>query len=283
MKRIYFFLENRTSLYRRLSMVFKFLKHGVPTRFLKCSEAGSICTRPDTLLCTDSPGVYRTLRANGNDALICIDQTGAMDLFPEGKYFVMDAANAEFDYFERIHRRFHNIPWEILRTKNLVLRESIEDDVEDFVRIYSEPGMTDYTEELYKDPGEERNYIKEYREKVYAVQGFGIWTVLHKKTGRVIGRAGLSARAGFEGVEVGFVIEKAMQNKGYATEAVSAVTKLAGKLEFDRVFAIVIPENLPSVRVLEKCGYRPESRTCLENKEYDVFTYCPLSLSMLKY
>lgn len=272
MKRIYFFLENKMSFRERTALRFKFLKHGVRCGFKDCAFVERALSLPDTLLCTDSPRVYQDLQSQGLDALICIDHTEAMDLFPKGKYFVIDTGSAEFDYFERIYRRFKDIPWEILRTKHLILRESIEDDVEDFVRIYSEPGMTEFTEELYKDPGEERNYIREYRDKVYGVQGFGVWTVLLKKTGKVIGRAGLSARSGFEGVEVGFVIEKSMQNRGFATEAVSAVTRLAGKLGFDRVFALAMPANEASVRVLEKCGYKNEGRVTLEDKEY--LTYC---------
>ena len=56
--------------------------------------------------------------------------------------------------------------------------------------MYAEPGMTDYMEGLYEYE-EELEYQKAYIENMYRFYGYGIWLVFEKKTGTLIGRAGV--------------------------------------------------------------------------------------------
>jgi len=229
-------------------------------------------TDEETLVCTDSAPLREKIRAEGTDALICLSGEDEIDLFPTGKYFIIDAPKAEYEYYERVWKRIHNIPWEVIKTKRLILRETVEDDVDEFAKIYSDPEITEFTEDLYPDIEEEKKYVAEYRSKVYAVQGFGIWTLLEKKTGSVIGRAGLTFRKGFEDVEIGFVVGSKWQNRGYATEAVRAVTDFAFSLGFPGVVALVRPGNTKSERVLFKAGYTFLSNKTVENTEYKVYS-----------
>lgn len=56
-------------------------------------------------------------------------------------------------------------------------------------------------------------------------------------------------------VGAGFVIGKAYQNHGYATEALECMTDYLKGI-FDHCFADHFKENIPSRRVIEKCGYK---------------------------
>lgn len=56
-------------------------------------------------------------------------------------------------------------------------------------------------------------------------------------------------------VGLGFVIGKPYQNMGYGTEMLSALTAYL-KERFDFCMADHFTENIPSRRVIEKCGYR---------------------------
>lgn len=56
-------------------------------------------------------------------------------------------------------------------------------------------------------------------------------------------------------VSTGFVIGKAYQNNGYATETLETVTTYL-KQSFDYCFVSHFTDNVPSKRVIEKCGYR---------------------------
>jgi RimJ/RimL family protein N-acetyltransferase len=78
-------------------------------------------------------------------------------------------------------------------------------------------------EPLYEEVDEERAYARDYIEKVYAFYDFGIWTVVEKTSGEVIGRAGICYREGYEDPELGFMIGVPWQGKGLATEVCRAV------------------------------------------------------------
>ena len=56
-------------------------------------------------------------------------------------------------------------------------------------------------------------------------------------------------------VSTGFVIGKQYQNRGYATETLETLTAYLGQ-SFDFCVAGHFIDNLPSQRVIEKCGYR---------------------------
>ncbi len=60
-----------------------------------------------------------------------------------------------------------------------------------------------------------------------------------------------------EGWEIGYHIAKRFTGSGYATEAVSAFLPIImEKLGISEVYGICLAENIASVRVLEKCGFK---------------------------
>ena len=68
------------------------------------------------------------------------------------------------------------------------------------------------------------------------------------------------------GIELGYIIDPAEKNKGYATEALSAaITELLLR-GFGAVVAGAFEENIASLRVMEKCGMSPTGET--ERIEY---------------
>jgi RimJ/RimL family protein N-acetyltransferase len=124
-------------------------------------------------------------------------------------------------------------------------------------------------ENLYEDRDEEREYIRTYIDKVYGFYEFGVWTVIEKESGKIIGRAGLSCREGFEEPELGFIIGVPWQRQGYAYEVCSAILGYAKEeLGFDRVQAFVEPKNTASVSLCEKLGFTDRQAIILEGKMY---------------
>lgn len=60
-----------------------------------------------------------------------------------------------------------------------------------------------------------------------------------------------------QGWEIGFHIAKPHTSRGYATEALAAfLPVIMEKLAQKRVYGVVCEENIPSQRVLEKCGFK---------------------------
>lgn len=63
----------------------------------------------------------------------------------------------------------------------------------------------------------------------------------------------------FESCYLGYKLDVGSLNRGYMTQAVTAVTRFAFEtLHLHRIEANVMPRNRRSLRVLEKCGFREE-------------------------
>lgn len=147
----------------------------------------------------------------------------------------------------------------ILTTDRLIIRESTVEDVDEFYRIYAEEGITDFTEKLFDDPEDEKRYMQNYIREIYGFYGFGVWTLALKETGKVIGRAGISVRDGFDDPEIGYVLEKKYQKKGLAYEACSAIIDyFKENYSFERIMALSEAGNTAGNGLLQKLGFEYE-------------------------
>lgn len=171
----------------------------------------------------------------------------------------------DVDYYIQIYQRYRKIPWHIVSTVRCEVRETCIQDVDAFYQIYSDPSITEYTEGLFPDKVEEEAYLSRYIDEVYPFLGYGMWTVIDRRSKKIIGRAGFSIREGFEKPELGYVFTKEFQGKGYAYEVCSAVLNY-GKLElgFDIVHAVVHEGNQDSHKLCKKLGFRATGKLMVE-------------------
>lgn len=222
------------------------------------------------LILTDSPELARICRKL--DMATAAVLSGTEKDFPGISYAVTDVENLDQGYLERIWQRYRGIPWKICETERCFVRESTPEDVESFYRIYRDKSITAYMEDLFRDKETETAYIREYIEKVYGFYGFGMWSVCLKETDEVIGRAGLSMREGFEEPELGYVIEKKWQRQGIAAEVCRAILAYGREeLGFERVRALMHPENAASERLCRKLGFSYVGETEIEGVIYSEF------------
>ena len=183
------------------------------------------------------------------------------------KYILEAQEGTPAEYFERVFRRYAGLPWSILETEHCYVRESCEEDVEAFYTIYKEPEVTRYTEGLYEHAVSERAYIREYIEKVYAYFEFGIWTVILKESGEIIGRAGLSVREGFEEPELGYVFGVPWQGKGLAKEVCERILKyVKEELEMTKLQVLIQMGNEASVGLAHRLGFEKKEELEVEGK-----------------
>jgi ribosomal-protein-alanine N-acetyltransferase len=82
----------------------------------------------------------------------------------------------------------------------------------------------------------------------------GPYLIRSRDDGRLLGGTGFGFEAPQRAV-TGYVLAKDAWGKGYATEALVAITDLAGRLGVARLYALCHPEHRASWRVLEKCGF----------------------------
>ena len=79
-----------------------------------------------------------------------------------------------------------------------------------------------------------------------------------KGSGKVIGNIYCGVRD-FESREVGYIVNKHYQHKGYAAEALKAVIEEAFKTGTHRAYAECDPRNTASWKLLERDGLRREA------------------------
>lgn len=226
----------------------------------------------ETLVIADEPETVKRLLGGGWYVVVLYHEQNRKLSFPRVRYGVEDVFLLEYRSYEEAYKRLAGLPWDILETDRLMVRESTVEDVEEFYRIYKDPSITLYIEDLYKDREEERRYMKAYIDQVYGFYGYGLWTILLKETGQIIGRAGLSVREGYELPELGFVIDVAFQRQGYGYEVCRGILKYAKEeLMFEEVQALVKEENLPSRGLLSKLGFWFDRNVIEADCGYELF------------
>jgi RimJ/RimL family protein N-acetyltransferase len=95
----------------------------------------------------------------------------------------------------------------------------------------------------------------------WAMQGFGMFTVIEKESGRWVGRVGPWQPEGWPGTEVGWGIVHDRCRLGYATEAATGAIDWAfAALGWHEVIHVIDLENLPSQGVARKLGSRNRGR-----------------------
>ena len=88
-------------------------------------------------------------------------------------------------------------------------------------------------------------------------EGFAMFSVIEKESGRWVGRLGPWQPDGWPGTEVGWAILRECWGRGYAVEGAAASMDWAfDTLGWSTVIHSIVPENVPSQRVAQKLGSR---------------------------
>lgn len=165
------------------------------------------------------------------------------------RYAVESLAELDIEYLERVRRRYNHIPWDIGETDRCLIRELSLSDLPALYELYDKPGMTDFVEPLY-DYETELEYQKAYIENMYGFYEYGMWLVFSRKTGKLIGRAGL------EHDEMGYMIAPELWNQGYATEVCRFIIDYAREnTDFEELYCRIDERNTASVRLAKKLGF----------------------------
>lgn len=244
---------------------------GIAAEVHKAAEVPDevLAGRDGLLVLTDDPARLESLR-QADVVVIAYRHEGCADTaFPGALYIFEEPQEIEADSYIKAYQRAAGEPWEILKTERLLLRETTVGDLDSLYEIYKDPEMTLFMEGLFADPADEKRYMEDYIRNVYQLLGFGVWTVIEQKTGDIIGRAGFSVRAGFDRPEIGFLIGKNWQGRGYAKEAVEACLVYGRDvLGFAEVQALVKEGNAVSVHLLETLGFQTRETVEIEEDIY---------------
>jgi [ribosomal protein S5]-alanine N-acetyltransferase len=141
----------------------------------------------------------------------------------------------------------------ILETERLVLREFAPDDADALALVLCDPECMKYypapIDRFGVDQWIERNLRR------YAEDGVGLWAMVLKSSGEMIGDCGI-IRQHVEGehlYEIGYHLRRDHWGRGLATEAAIACREWGfANLKVERLISLIRPENVPSCRVAER-------------------------------
>jgi RimJ/RimL family protein N-acetyltransferase len=145
-----------------------------------------------------------------------------------------------------------------VETERLQLREFMPEDAGFALRQLNEPSFIEnIADRGVRDLEQARAYLVSGPIASYASNGFGLWAVLEKPSGRIIGMCGLIKRPHLEHADLGYAFLPEYFGKGFAFEACTAtITAASCHFSLQHLLAIVNPDNAPSRRLLEKLGFR---------------------------
>jgi len=143
----------------------------------------------------------------------------------------------------------------ILETDRLLLREFVAGDADALAAVISDPETMRFYPEPRDRAGVE-SWIERNRRR-YRDDGHGLWAMVLKSSGEVIGDCGLTRQIvdGVDEIEIGYHVRRDLWGRGLAPEAAAACRDYGfERLGVERLISLIRPENLPSRRVAEKVG-----------------------------
>ena len=151
-----------------------------------------------------------------------------------------------------------------LQTPRLTIRTFERDDADVWIAMVSDPEVRRFLPPGPVPTVETFERALESRIAMEREIGYAMWAVDDRTTGTFIGQCGIrpansmDESAGSE-IDLAYHLARVAWNKGYATEAATAVLAHGlGPLGLDCIMAVVVPENVGSWRVMEKAGMHYE-------------------------
>jgi RimJ/RimL family protein N-acetyltransferase len=155
----------------------------------------------------------------------------------------------------------------MITTPRLHLRRHRLDDFASTLALWSDPAVTRY---IGGKPSTEEECWSRFLRYAghWDFMQFGYWVVEELGTGEFVGELGFAdfrrdivpSLAGT--LELGWVLGPRFHRRGLATEgALAALSWADTHFPTTRTACIIDPENLASIRVAEKCGFREIART----------------------
>ncbi|OEH94172.1 GNAT family N-acetyltransferase [Bacillus solimangrovi] len=163
-----------------------------------------------------------------------------------------------------------------LNTKRLLLREIVNDDVQDVYNVFANENVTRfYGQEPLTSLDQAKQFIEFFAQSYNDKRGIR-WGIELKEEEKLIGTIGFNALSlKHKRAEIGYELHPDYWRRGYATEAASEVMSYGfNKLYLNRIGAIVFLENTTSSNLLTKLGFEKEgvlrNYMCQNDRSYDV-------------
>jgi RimJ/RimL family protein N-acetyltransferase len=156
-----------------------------------------------------------------------------------------------------------------LETPRLLLRPTLREDFDAWAEYVADVESTRFVGGVQPRPVAWRGFLT--MAGAWALQGFAMFSVIEKASGRWIGRVGPWQPEGWPGTEVGWGIVRDRCGFGYATEAATATIDWAfAELGWTDVIHTIDVNNAASQSVARKLGSHNRGRGRLPEPYHEI-------------
>ena len=209
---------------------------------------------------SDEQKALRSAYAEGRAVIGLWDRNKEGQSLEPAEYLIEDIAQADEQLLERVVRRRFHLPWIIAETKHLIIREFVPEDAGQI------PGdeVSGEDDQVFLEEESLRVYCSRYRFYEY-----GIWAIVEKESGLLVGKAGLSLfsledsqwvkeRTKKEDIplELGYHIFSLYRRRGYGREACEAILTYGSQHISNKIYARIRKDNRASLKLAEALGFR---------------------------
>lgn len=142
----------------------------------------------------------------------------------------------------------------VLTTHRLLVTTWLPEDVEDLLRLHSDPEVTRWVRHGRPETrGETETLLASYLDEQHD-RGWTKWRVADRN-GVLVGRAGFGPHDDGRGRELGYTLRRDLWGRGLATEVADGLVGWHRDQVDAQLWALAAIDNVASRRVLEKVGF----------------------------
>lgn len=149
------------------------------------------------------------------------------------------------------------------KTDRLIIRPLSINDKESIFVYRSDPETSKYLSLIPKTVNDVEEFIKKSSNVINVPGTWFQLVIIEQQNNQVIGDIGihfLDTDPKSDQVEIGYTIDRKYRGQGYATEALSLIINyLFSNLNKHRMTASINPINVPSIKLIERLGFRKEA------------------------
>lgn len=156
-----------------------------------------------------------------------------------------------------------------IETERLLLRPPQREDFEGYVELIGDPEVANFIGGVQPRSTAWRSFMTMVG--AWHMEGFAMFSVLERASGRWLGRIGPWQPEGWPGTEVGWSLRRDAWGHGYAKEAAEASIDWAFEhLGWSEVIHTIHPDNHASIRLAERLGSTDRGPVSLPPPHADV-------------
>jgi [ribosomal protein S5]-alanine N-acetyltransferase len=145
-------------------------------------------------------------------------------------------------------------------TSRMLMRPPTPADLDPYHALFADPAVSRYLPTRGEPLPPERVEAGIARSlDHWELRGYGVWILCDLATGAFLGHCGLRYLDEIHETEILYALAASHWSRGLATEAAGAALRFGFDVAgLARIIALAVPENVASIRVMEKVGMRYE-------------------------